>query len=137
MKKLFFATLFTWVAFCQAQQFKVYSVVGEAKANGITIVQGMSLECNSLLTISDNSKVILLDLKNKRLYTIQAPANDKVEKLLPKGTAKDISEAYFQYITSKLLSSDEEEQRQAMPRAATSFRDGDTTLIKDIYNQDK
>ena len=83
MKQLFFfgAALFFCVV-CHAQQYKVYSVVGTVTANEQQIQRGMLIKWNCHMSISKNSKIILLDESAKEMITLSSPVSGQLKDLV-------------------------------------------------------
>ena len=131
MKQLFlFLTTLFFCVVCQAQQYKVYSVVGTVTANDKQIQRGMLIKGNCLIAISENSKIIILDESAKEMITLSSHVSGQLNDLVGSNqNRKKLTDTYFQYVLKKMTEGDSPRDRNYMQSTASSYRDGDSTIL--------
>ena len=133
---LFLTTLFSCVV-CQAQQYKVYSVVGMVTANEKQIQRGMLINGNCPIVIFENSKIILLDESAKEMITLSSPISGQLKNLIGSTTSrKKLTDSFFQYILKKMTKDDSPRDINVMQSSASSYREGDTLVLQTLLLQD-
>ena len=138
MKQLFFlfATIFLCVV-CHAQQYKVYSVVGTVTANEQQIQRGMLIKSNCQVSISKNSKIIILDESAKEMITFSSPVSGQFKDLIGSNqNRKKLSNSYFQYILKKMTEDNSPRDKNVMQSTAASYREGDTLVLQTLFPSD-
>ena len=138
MKQLFFlfATIFLCVV-CHAQQYKVYSVVGTVTVNEQQIQRGMLIKSNCQVSISKNSKIIILDESAKEMITFSSPVSGQLKDLIGSNqNRKKLSNSYFQYILKRMTEGDTPRDKNVMQSAASSYREGDTLVLQTLFPAD-
>lgn len=122
--------LFTLGIGSYAQQYKVYSVVGNVTSNGKPIQKGILINGNCPITIPDKSKVILLDETAKEMITLSTASSGLLKDLIiPIKNKKKLTDAYFQYVLKKMAEDDSPLDKNVMQSSASSYRDGDSTIL--------
>ena len=122
---------------CQAQQYKVYSVVGQVTANGKQIQRGMLIKGNCPIVIAENSKIIVLDERAKEMITLSSPISGQLKDIIgANSNRKTLSDSYFQYVLKKMTEDDSPRDKNIMQSAATSYRDADSVMINIDYPED-
>lgn len=131
MKQFFlFLTALFFCVVCQAQQYKVYSVVGTVKTNGKHIQRGMLIKENCPITISENSKIIVLNENAKEMITLSTPTSGQLKDIIgATPNRKKLSDSYFQYVLKKMTEDDSPRDKNIMQSAATSYRDADSVMM--------
>ena len=92
----------------QAQDLYVYSIIGSIKevkgkiSAELTVRQ--TLTPQSVVNLSGGSKLVLVDPKNSKQYTLSAPGTYTVEKLIAKSknSTKDLTKMYLSYLMKQI-----------------------------------
>jgi hypothetical protein len=142
MKRLFIFILCLCVLPLTAQTYIVYIATGNVTVmtNGQCqpLKKGQELNEQSVVSILQGGQVVLLNKTERKLYTIKSQGKGKLSSLLrmQENKSQDITEAYVSYISEKIKSDNETNQKNYMQSAGTSYRDGDSTLIQTLYPND-
>lgn len=134
---LLFLTTFLVCVVCQAQQYRVYSVVGTVTTNEKQIQRGLLINGDCYIAISKNSKIILLDENAKEMITLSSPVFGQLKDLI--GQTKNrrkMSGSYFQYVLQKMTEDDSPRDKSVMQSSASSYREGDTLVLQTLLPQD-
>lgn len=134
MKKVLFILLFLLNCFgSPAQKYIVYSVSGNVfeKNSGSSdkILPKKHLKENSILCISQLSRIVIINENDKVMYTITGKAEGTISQLFKSGksvAAKKLTPQYCTILLNKLSNSTT--RNTYMQSAATSFRDGEQII---------
>lgn len=82
---------------------------------------------NSQITVPASGLLVLLDVKNRRQYTINTPASGTVQSIISKKdvASKELTHTYFRYLWNKMTSRSESSVNSTyMQQYGASLRDG-------------
>jgi hypothetical protein len=142
MKRLFIFILCLCVLPLAAQTYIVYIATGDVTVmtNGQSqpLQKGQELNEQSVVSILHGGQVVLLNKTERKLYTIKAEGKGKLSTLLSMqdNKSQDLTEAYVSYISEKIKSDSETNQKNYMQSAGSSYRDADSTLLQTLYLDD-
>ena len=142
MKKLFIFILCLCVLPLTAQTYIVYIATGDVTVmtNGQSqpLQKGQELNEQSVVSILQGGQVVLLNKAERKLYTIKSEGKGKLSTLLSVqgNKSQDLTEAYVSYISEKIKSDRETNQKNYMQSAGSSYRDADSTLLQTLYPDD-
>ena len=139
----------TFILFClllpflaEAQTYQVYSVKGdivlEQGGKKEKVIPGMKLLAGSVLTIPEQSRLVVLDESKKELYTVKIAANDELGKLIVTNgnTTQQLTDSYMAFIKQKITDSGDPKEKNYKQSAATSYRETDSLLLKILVPKD-
>jgi hypothetical protein len=100
--------------------------------------KAQSLTEKSVISIKDKGQLILLNKTERKLCTFKDTGQGTISSLLSMqgNKTQDLNDSYFSYISEKIKSGDEGNQKNYMQSAGTSYRDGDSTLIENLFHGD-
>lgn len=93
---------------------------------------------NSQITVPASGLLVLLDVKNRRQYTINTPASGTVQTILGKSdvASKELTHTYFRYLWNKMTSRSESNVNSTyMQQYGASLRDGNEAFTDSIPAQ--
>lgn len=120
------------------QKYYVLSVMGKTwTADGKTLLPKQEISDTNNIKISEKSRIVLLDEKNRVMYVIRGAADGNVLALINRNSTlrKVISEQYMMALLKK--SSQKEIGNSYMQSSATTFRDLDSLITKNINDSIK
>ena len=120
-----------------AQNYIVYSVKGEIVMNKTKEVKpGMSLKADDIIIIGQNSRIVILSEKEKRLYTIKTPGQGSLKQLFEKkeNSFRKITDTYIAFLKKKISNADKVADKNYMQSAASSYREDDSTCVDIIIS---
>lgn len=137
MKKVFYIILLFSIlniAKAYAQTYLVYTVSGEVlniSSKKAKVVPKQKLNGAAVIRLGNNSRLVLLDEKNRQLCTLQTPIEGKIQDLIRKSgnSMRSVSKQYVSYLLKKNTSTDNKKNTH-MQSTAVSYRD------IDIFTQD-
>lgn len=137
MRKLISLSAFIFLCIITtAQDFQVYTSKGDITVkNGNTIekvVPGMILKSTSVITIPEESRLVVLFEKEKQLYTLKNPITEQLGNIIKSNgvTTQQLTESYLAFVKQKITDTGNPKDKNYKQSAGTSYRDADSLLLK-------
>lgn len=130
--------LFTCASRVNAQKLYVYETVGDVKlvkgkvSSTITVRQ--ELDMKSIINMKKGSRLVLIDPKKCKKYTLSSEGSASVENIIAKSTKsiKDVNGAYMTFIMKQINGEGVLTSAKAIDGGYASIERGDS-----IYNEEE
>ena len=127
-----------------AQTFTVFSVQGQVdsldnrgKAKSL-IREKISVDSATCIKVNEESKVVLIDKANHRLYTINKPVQGPIVQLIyqKECSIKNLSKQYFAYLLKRLTKGEQKRPSPDYMGGTTSVFRGNDSIAHDSLAAD-
>lgn len=139
MKYLIIFILFAFNSLAvSAQTYQVYNVKGDVKTEKGTVKQGDKFTGNTIITISNGGRIVILSESDKKLITIKDVGKGTISDIIKKSTttSQKLTDSYLTFVKNKILGN-ENTDKNHMQSAGTSYRETDSLLQKILIPEEK